>query len=129
MAAETPAEAFDRGHTAGDVAAQLRIHAERLDKINGSQDRQATELAELRAVTTRGFAELRLAVQGLTDQATARDATAIALAAALKEQASSDRDADDQRMRASEASWVPWARVLGVLTVAAAVVGVIFASR
>ena len=63
---------------------------------------------------------LKSATQRLTDQAAARDATAVTLAAALKE-------ADDQRHIKSDRKWSPITRVFALLTGVATIISVYFA--
>jgi hypothetical protein len=94
---ETPQEAFDRGVIAGDVAAQLNQHAQHLTKINGSMADVAHELKEL-----------NLAIQKLSQQAVARDATVLTTAAALK-------DADQARRDKDTHAWTPFTRLMAAL--------------
>ena len=63
---------------------------------------------------------LKSATQRLTDQAVARDATAIALAAALKE-------AEETRRTKAETAWSPITRLFAILTGVATIAGVYFA--
>lgn len=107
MAGETPQEAFDRGHTAGEIAEQLRRHDTHFAQINGSIDRTANALEGL-----------RLDVQRLADQAEASAATVIATAAALK-------DAEDARRNVADQSWSPFARVFATVAALAAVASVV----
>lgn len=104
MSAESPQEAFARGVTAGEIAEQLRRHEDHLDRINGSTER-----------TARALEQQAMALQRIADQMDADRATVITTAKALKDRA--------------ESSWAPVARIGFVLMVAAAVVGVIIASR
>lgn len=104
MTAETPGQAFARGVTAGEVAEQLRRHEDHLDRINGSTERTAAAL-EVQA----------LQLQRIADQMEADRKTVVVTAQALKDRA--------------ESAWAPVARFGFVLMVAAAVVGVIIASR
>lgn len=94
---------FDRGHEAGEIAgkidARLAGHDRHFLDINGSIAKVGAELHVI-----------NLTVQRLADQAIARDATAIALAAALKE--------------ASEKRWSPFARLWLVVGAVAAVAGI-----
>jgi len=91
--------AYERGRS----EARLDQHEERLDKLNGSLDRFATEMSGL-----------KLGVQRLGDQADSDAATRLATAAALKE----EREATASALRASteraERRWTPAMR-LGAL--------------
>jgi hypothetical protein len=100
---EEAGDAYDRGHTAGEIAARLAGHDKHFATINGS-------LAEV----AREMHSLTLAVQRLGDQAVSRDATVITTAAALK-------DAEAARRDNSEHAWSPIARLLAVLGGLAAV--------
>lgn len=111
MPAETPGEAFDRGHTAGEIAAQLRGHDAHFAQINGSIDRTAEALEGL-----------RLDVQRLASEATSAAATVVTTAQALK-------DADDARRRTAEQSWSPFARLFAVVAALAALAGLVVLVR
>lgn len=80
--------AFERGR----LAERVNEHDRRLDKINGSMDRVADELAQL-----------RLSIQSIVDADIARDDRTVSTAKALSD--------------ASERLWTPWMR-LGALAVA-----------
>lgn len=80
---------FERGHTAGQIAARLADHDQHFRNINGSVAETAKELGKL-----------TLEIQRLREQAIARDATVITTAAALK-------DADDARRKKSAQNWSP----------------------
>ena len=95
--ADQPDNAYDRGHTAGEIAERLAGHDRHFAAINGS-------LADV----AREMHSLTLAVQRLGDQAVARDATVVTTAKALKE-------AEDARRAKTEQSWTPVARLLAVL--------------
>lgn len=89
MAAETNAEAFDRGAEVGRVAAVLDQHGDHLAKINGSMERVATEL---RRMNDNDHGRT-LAIQRLADAFEAAQQTELAKAKAL-------READDARRSA-----------------------------
>jgi hypothetical protein len=80
MADEGSDSEYDRGHLAGVIAERLASHDRHFATINGSLADVAVQLGKV-----------ALGMQRLADQADARDATAIALAAALKEKAETDR--------------------------------------
>ncbi len=65
---------YERGHTAGEIAAKLDRHDEHFRQINGSIDR-----------TAEAIEGLRLDVQRLFDQGEADARTRVTTAAALKE--------------------------------------------
>jgi hypothetical protein len=106
---------FQRGHTAGEIAARLAGHDKHFAAINGSLGDVATEMHDM-----------TLAVQRLGDQAEAAARTVITTAAALK-------DAEEARRGRASASWTPFQRFLaalaGVGLVAATVLGIIAAYR
>ena len=107
-----PQAAYERGKHAGKLDATVADHEERLNKLNGSLDRFATEMAGL-----------KLGVQRLGDQADSDAATRLATAAALKE----EREATASALRASteraERRWTPAMRLTALLGSLAAVVG------
>jgi len=100
---------FDRGHTAGEISARLAGHDQHFAQINGSIARLADEMHQM-----------VLAVQQLSIEATAREATVVTTAAALK-------TADDARRNADKASWSPLARFLAAIAGAAALASVVIA--
>jgi hypothetical protein len=102
--AESQQESHDRGFAAGEIAARLAGHDERLAKINGSMN----EVAE-------ALQSLTLAVQRLGDQAVARDATVVTTAKALKE-------AEEARRDKTEQSWTPLTRTIALMAGVATVV-------
>lgn len=109
---EEAGDAYDRGHTAGEIAARLAGHDRHFATINGSL---AAVALEMHALT--------LAVQRLGDQAVSRDATVITTAKALK-------DAEDARRDNAERAWSPVSRLLAVVggfAALATVVGLYFA--
>jgi hypothetical protein len=89
---ESSDEAYSRGHTAGEIAEQLRRHETHFAQINGSIADSAKELEGL-----------RLAVQRLADQAEADAKTRVSTAAALKA-------ADEARRLNAEQKWSPFAQ-------------------
>ena len=108
---ETAQEAYDRGTVAGKIDARLAGHDQHFATINGSLEKVASELHEL-----------KLAVQRLGDQAVSRDATVVTTAAALK-------DAEDARRSKSEQTWSPFAKTITVLGVCIAALGLYLALR
>jgi len=96
--------AYERGRKAGQVDSSLTQHEERLDKINGSLDRFATEMSEL-----------KLGVQRLGDEARSAATTVLATAKALKD----EREATAAALRAtvdrSERKWTPMMRLTAVM--------------
>lgn len=107
MSAESPQAAFDRGVTAGEVAARLANHDMHFAAINGQMGDLADEV--------RG---MRIDVQRLADQAEASSQTLLATAEAL-------RNADEARTRQSTQSWSPWTRGFAVLAAMATVLSII----
>jgi hypothetical protein len=101
----TGADDYERGHSAGEIAARLAGHDKHFASINGSL---ADIAKEMHALT--------LAVQRLGDQAVARDATVLTTAAALKA-------ADEARRSMSDSSWSPWQKLLAAVGGVAALVG------
>jgi hypothetical protein len=87
----------------------LNLVAERVSNTMKVVEQHSEDIGVLKSTTQR-----------LTDQAVARDATAIALAAALKE-------AEETRRTKAEQSWSPITRLFAVLTAIATIVGVYFA--
>ena len=106
---ETAADAYDRGVTAGEIAARLAGHDQHFDAINGHLAAIANEMHTL-----------RLGVQHLGDQAEANAKTVITTAAALKA-------ADEARRDKATASWSPWQKLFAVIGGAAALAGLIAA--
>jgi ABC-type transporter Mla subunit MlaD len=104
---ETPSEAFERGAKAGEIQARLAGHDTHFASINGSLGQIVGELRSL-----------NLAVQHLSDQASANAATVITTAAALK-------DAEDARRDQSVQTWTPWARTLALLGGLVAIMAII----
>jgi hypothetical protein len=103
------ASEYDDGVEAGRILQRLHHHDRHFEEINGSLDRLGDHLAKL-----------VLELQRLADQAVARDATAVALAAALK-------DAEEVRRHQGEQKWSPVSRTITVILVIATVAGVIIA--
>lgn len=108
---ESAEDAFERGTVAGKIEARLADHDRHFSLINGSLERVASELHDL-----------KLAVQRLGDQAVSRDATVITTAAALKDAEAARRDKADQ-------SWSPWAKIFAGLAAIGVIVGIILALR
>lgn len=109
---EDPGAAYERGVTAGEIAARLAGHDEHFASINGSLVKMAGDLHAL-----------NMGVQRLADQAESAAKTVLTTAAALK-------DAEDARRTISDQSWSPLARLataIGALAALAAVVGFIVA--
>jgi hypothetical protein len=102
--------AFERGVTAGEVAARLRGHDEHLARINGSVDRMADE----QAGTNTRLDGMLMALQRLGDAAQSDRATVVTTASALEK-------AEQARRDKSETRWSPLARVLAVVVAVAAV--------
>lgn len=118
---ETAAEAFDRGHVAGEIARTLADHTAHLAAINGSTEKTAVALEKIEATLHRQA----LALQGLKDQAESDARTRIATATAVRETGEARLQADDEARRVSEKQWVPWARVFGVLAAVATAAGLV----
>ena len=105
---------YDRGVTAGQVAARLDSHEKHLAKINGSMEGVRIELATMSHTSQ----EVLLAIQRLQDSANSDRATVITTATALEK-------AEQARRDKSTSGWTPFQRVIAVVTVLAAVAGVI----
>jgi len=97
--------AYERGVTAGDIAARLAGHEARLGALNGNLARMADEMAGV-----------KLALQRLADQAEGRDTTVITKAL--------DK-ADTQRWAAAERSWSPIAKLATGIGMLVGILGVI----
>lgn len=109
-------------HPSESVAVQLT-------RMEGKLDRVADRVDDLRTrvdVHDGELTFLKSTTQRLDEQATARDAKAVALAAALKE-------AEETRRQKSEQSWSPWQKLLAGLgtlaTVGAFVVALYLAAK
>jgi hypothetical protein len=109
--------AFDRGVVAGEIAQRLRDHDRHLNKINGSMDRVADELAGI-----------RLQMQRMADAMAADRATVVTTASAVeKERESTAQAVEKQRITRrdqAEKRWSPFARfavALGAVAAAAAI--------
>ena len=111
MSSESSEQAFERGSAAGKIEARLADHDKHFAKINGSLDKVAQELHDL-----------KLAVQRLGDQAISRDATVITTAAALK-------DAEDARRHSADQRWSPWQKIIAVVGAIGVIVAIYFAVR
>jgi hypothetical protein len=98
---------FDRGHTAGEIAARLEGHDRHFQTINGSLERIAGSLEQQ-----------TLAIQRLGDQAESAAKTVITTASALK-------DAEDVRRSKTEQSWSPVQKALAVIGAFVTVTGLI----
>jgi hypothetical protein len=105
----TEADDYARGHAAGGIAERLDSHDRHFAAINGSLAQIAGRLGEM-----------TLALQRLSDQAVARDATVVTTAAALK-------DADAARRREDDKSWSPIGRLFAAIGAATAVITVVLA--
>lgn len=109
MTEETSKAAFDRGVTAGEIAARLTNHDVHFASING----HIGELVE-------GVHGMRMDIQRLADQAQASAKTLLATAEALKA-------ANEARTEQSTRSWSPWVRVFAVIAAVATVVSIVTA--
>ncbi len=107
MSGETSEAAFDRGVTAGEIAARLANHDLHFASINGHIGDLAAEIHGMRMDTQR-----------LADQAEASSQTLLATAAAL-------RDAEEARTGQSSQNWTPWARGFAVLAAMATVLSIV----
>jgi t-SNARE complex subunit (syntaxin) len=105
---------YARGVAAGAVLARLNAHDQHFDKINGSMERVAQSLHDLVAVDQ----QMLMAIQRQDDRAVADRATVITTATALEK-------AEQARRDKSTSGWTPFQRVIAVVTVLAAVAGVI----
>lgn len=96
---------YQRGHEAGGIAERLDSHDRHFATINGSLGDIAREMAKF-----------TLAIQRMSDQAEAREATVLTTAAALKA-------AEEARRASAEQSWTPVTKIFAVLAAIATVVG------
>jgi hypothetical protein len=99
---------YDRGVAAGEISARLAGHDKHFAAINGSLEKVASELHQLR---------MELQRQG--DRAEADRATVITTAEALEKADSARRDAGEQR-------WSPLTRFAAVVGAVAALGGIVF---
>lgn len=102
MPGEDSNAAYERGVTAGDIAARLAGHEARLGALNGNLARMADEMAGV-----------KMALQRLADQAEGRDTTVITKAL----------DKADTRRR--EAAWSPVAKLATGIGMLVGILGVI----
>jgi hypothetical protein len=109
--------AFDRGVVAGEIAQRLRDHDQHLNKINGSMDRVADELAGI-----------RLQMQRMADAMAADRATVTVTAQAVeKERESTALAVEKQRLTRrdqAERRWSPFARFAVAVGAVAAVAAI-----
>jgi len=108
--------ALERGRRVGQVDAALSEHDERLDKINGSMERLANEMGEV-----------KLAVQRLGDDARSAATTVLATAKALKEERDATAEALRARTERADQRWTPAMRFGALAGSAATVLGVAIA--
>lgn len=113
-----PDPGYDAGVIAGRTGQRLSEHDRHFEAINGSVEKSAAETRKLREELTAELHALILAVQRLADSAAADRATAVTLAAALK-------DADEARRSTTETRWSPMARLITVLVCLAALVSTV----
>lgn len=107
VSAEDSTLAYERGVTAGEIAARLAGHDRHFASINGSLAQIADEMHAL-----------NMGVQRLADQAEAAAKTVVTTASALK-------DAQEARRDKATQTWSPMAKlatVLGSLSALAAVI-------
>lgn len=107
MAIESPEAAFDRGVTAGEIAARLANHDLHFTSING-------HIGDL----TGEIHGMRMDIQRLADQAQASAKTLLATAEAL-------RAANEARTRQATRNWLPWARGFAVLAAIATLISIV----
>jgi hypothetical protein len=101
-------DAYNRGVAAGEIAQRLAEHDSHLGRINGSMEKVAVALGEVKLELQRQGDRSVAAIQQLRDQRTADAATVVTTAAALE----SERQA---RTDQSTASWTPMQRLLAVV--------------
>jgi len=99
---------FERGHAAGEIAARLANHDQHFAAINGSLERVANELHQM-----------RMEIQRQGDRAEADRLTVRTTAEALKK-------ADDARRAAGEQRWTPMGRIAVMAGALAALAGIAF---
>lgn len=103
-AGESNQEAFDRGHVAGAIEAQLERHDRHFRDINGSIERQVAAQVET-----------NLRLQSIEQKMIAEAKTRVQLADALKE--------------AAEKQFVPWQRVAVIAAIIGSAIAAYFQLR
>lgn len=125
---ESHDEAFARGKVAGEVDQRLQGHDVHFDKINGSLEKVAANMAALNmqvqgnlAQVQGNLAQVSMQVQRLTDKLNANEVTTVATALALK-------NADEVRREEADRGWSPlarWSTAVGILVALLSVVVVV----
>jgi hypothetical protein len=113
---EHPESDYRQGVAAGRTDERLDGHDKHFSEINGSIKDLISEVHGM-----------RLAVQQLSLQAIARDATVVTTAAALKDADQARRIQEQQRQEQSESRWSPMAKAIAIVGVLAAVVAAVAA--
>ncbi|TFD74743.1 hypothetical protein [Cryobacterium fucosi] len=91
----------------------LNLVAERISNLSTRVDGHDRDLLDV----NKTIAIILSTTQRLTEQADARDAKAVALAAALKE-------AEEQRRTKTETAWSPYTKLFAVVAIAATLWGI-----
>jgi hypothetical protein len=107
---------YERGVTAGEVAARLAGHDKHFASINGS----LVKVAENGIDQTRAINALTMAVQRLTDEFAASQRTLITTAAALKDAEAARRDKMAQ-------TWSPVQKTTTIVLAMVAIAGLVLA--
>jgi hypothetical protein len=116
---ESSQEAFERGHRAGGVEAQLAEHQKHLQTINGSIDRGVDGLASVNLTVQHMYDELTAKLDTVIATAKAAADTVVATAEALRQQGEAQRTADQDATTKSDRSWTPFTRFFAVLAATA----------
>jgi hypothetical protein len=116
---ESSQAAFERGHRAGGVEAQLAEHQKHLQTINGSIDRGVDGLASVNLTVQHMYDELTAKLDTVIATAKAAADTVVATAEALRQQGDAQRTADQDATTKSDRSWTPFTRFFAVLAATA----------
>jgi hypothetical protein len=108
--------AHERGYNEGKIDQRLAGHDAHFDKINGSIEKTAKNLAELTLAIQRYAGQAEATAATIIATAKAAEATVIATALALKE-------ANEARKDKSDSSWTPVQRFIAVVGGLAVVIG------
>lgn len=104
------AEGKTEGREEGRIEATLQEHSRHLLAVNGSQERAAKDIEDVKRTLHDGFRIMDMAIQKLTDQAESREKAVDKAAEAVE----SDRQA---RKESTEERYSPWQKVFAVIAV------------
>jgi septal ring factor EnvC (AmiA/AmiB activator) len=120
---ESNQEARDQGFRDGRVETRLDAHDKRLEKINGSIEKGATETHGLRLDLQRMEGDLKAQLDTVIATARAAAATVVATAEALRLADEARRTTDRDATTKSDRSWTPVQRFLAVMGAIVVTVG------